>query len=982
MNSDAFAHYEILRYQSLTEDNIRLLLRTLSACVPAVDIHELYLHSQCEHKEETCPKKTIKKKAKDRIIEENIARRLQQLEEIDAQLLKTITKLPCEDTRYALDRCSHFKTDMGITLYKKHMIDLLWERKEYNIAIELYLQCTESPLYQSNEQKHAIRMSKRFEKHVGMNTSPAHYQLKYLSNALKPLDLYNKHRIILDPWQIKVVDNIRALRTTIVSAPTSCGKTWLACYPACKEMNEYNVLYVVPTEALAFQIAATLVASNESSRALPHMIVPSVPLQDALKTSSRLWVGTIQELHMLLLLSPDVFARNKIKLDYIVYDEVHTIYHTVKNKTINRHPELGESYKFVLKSFATIPFLALSATLASPEQAVTDLASYTKIDIKDIDIIHHSDRFINMTRHVIVDESIVQVYPLAYLKDANSSMSNAIGSVGLTPADTLLLYTCLSKIWPDDERLQSEYSPQTFFSGAESRLLSLNEVADYERKLKFLLLETSQESSKILEVMHTVFGQGLSSPRSDDVKGFASRLLKSVGMSREFMPCLVFTYASYETVSLFEEIVSQLATREEEVMPFYRENIEYLQTIHENFVKTYEEERASIAKDIHDTKKSGSNGPSLEARLLDFKLGAHSAFQLAWQRRFMKQSKELHEHGNTIALSALETEYNRIRDTFHPENPVDIYQKHPDFCCSPKGISVSADTIREIRRRLCLATQSNVDYNNIYIQGLKRGIGIYSVLTPSAYNLEVQLMAQRGMLGIVISDNSLALGINMPFRSTCILGRLTPDSDSVMTHLDYTQMIGRSGRRGLDREGHVIHLGLSNLEIANLMFSSHIDSVQDIPLLKSEIDVNVKIDTITDTLCACLEAIGSTSTSNWMRREDGLNKLNIICSQFTNVDQASTRAIFLLLSFAMYGNDPNDIDKDRDVATYIDKCFAMQSISPSSLHHCFFEMVEVLRVIHNVLITNPRFEYYQIVRHIAYAFHLSCQLMYKANILK
>jgi hypothetical protein len=124
---------------------------------------------------------------------------------------------------------------------------------------------------------------------------------------------------------------------------------------------------------------------------------------------------------------------------------------------------------------------------------------------------------------------------------------------------------------------------------------------------------------------------------------------------------------------------------------------------------------------------------------------------------------------------------------------------------------MSADNIREIRRFFRKSLNINVNYNNIFIQGLKRGIGIYTSEMPECYNQVVQRLAQNGKLGFVISDETLALGINMPFRSTCILGF----KDSIdFPRLLYEQMIGRSGRRGKDTQGHIIY---ANVDWKNLM---------------------------------------------------------------------------------------------------------------------------------------------------------------------
>ena len=73
---------------------------------------------------------------------------------------------------------------------------------------------------------------------------------------------------------------------------------------------------------------------------------------------------------------------------------------------------------------------------------------------------------------------------------------------------------------------------------------------------------------------------------------------------------------------------------------------------------------------------------------------------------------------------------------------------------------------------------------------------------PDIYKNIVQSLSQQKKLGIIISDESLALGINMPIRSTIILGYNDID---IFDNLIYQQMIGRSGRRGLDVEGNIIY---------------------------------------------------------------------------------------------------------------------------------------------------------------------------------
>ena len=124
---------------------------------------------------------------------------------------------------------------------------------------------------------------------------------------------------------------------------------------------------------------------------------------------------------------------------------------------------------------------------------------------------------------------------------------------------------------------------------------------------------------------------------------------------------------------------------------------------------------------------------------------------------------------------------------------------------------MTANKIRDLRNTIRKKLNISVAYTNVFMQGLKRGIGIYTADMPPIYNMIVQQLAQTGTLGYVIADVSLALGINMPFRSSCILGY----KDSTSFQIDnYLQMIGRSGRRGMDREGHIIY---ANVDWTGLM---------------------------------------------------------------------------------------------------------------------------------------------------------------------
>jgi len=74
-------------------------------------------------------------------------------------------------------------------------------------------------------------------------------------------------------------------------------------------------------------------------------------------------------------------------------------------------------------------------------------------------------------------------------------------------------------------------------------------------------------------------------------------------------------------------------------------------------------------------------------------------------------------------------------------------------------------------------------------------------------------LAQKGRLAVVFSDEALAYGVNMPFRSCVFCG----DMGDSLTALIAQQMQGRAGRRGMDVQGNVIYLGMEWSYIENLM---------------------------------------------------------------------------------------------------------------------------------------------------------------------
>merc|ERR1712194_460403 len=151
----------------------------------------------------------------------------------------------------------------------------------------------------------------------------------------------------------------------------------------------------------------------------------------------------------------------------------------------------------------------------------------------------------------------------------------------------------------------------------------------------------------------------------------------------------------------------------------------------------------------------------------------------------------------------------------------DTTKPHEKYVLSSAGKRLNFNEVEDIIADMKKAGES-VDINHALIRGLRRGIAIYTNEVGFAcYRRQVQMLAQKGRLAVVFSDDALAYGVNMPFRSCIFCG----DMGDALTPLIAQQMQGRAGRRGLDVQGNVIYLGMEWPYIENLMLGQITDVV-------------------------------------------------------------------------------------------------------------------------------------------------------------
>jgi ATP-dependent RNA helicase HelY len=121
------------------------------------------------------------------------------------------------------------------------------------------------------------------------------------------------------------------------------------------------------------------------------------------------------------------------------------------------------------------------------------------------------------------------------------------------------------------------------------------------------------------------------------------------------------------------------------------------------------------------------------------------------------------------------------------------------------------ETIRafaqERTAHLSEADLSVLDYSRWSSQ-LEAGAAPHHAGLVPAFKETVEQLFAAGLLKVVFATETLALGINMPARTVVLesLSKWSGEGHEVMQPGDYTQLTGRSGRRGIDEVGYGVVL--------------------------------------------------------------------------------------------------------------------------------------------------------------------------------
>jgi len=599
------------------------------------------------------------------------------------------------------------------------------------------------------------------------------FQLTEMADRLPPLSRYNR-KLQLEPWQFDILQAIDNRESAVVCAPTSSGKTILSTY-TCKNANG-PVLFVLPSEVLVWQVASLYYQFFKGN---VTVCTDQITFQEV-TGEAQVYVGTPIALERSLSkvrgIAGDEMTKGEREFmildggfnqfDYLVLDEVHTL----------NGPE-GDALQRIIKA-CNCPMLALSATIGNAVQlkdwfacVVNEHREATVIDApeqeENVVLKEHYSRFINLQRYVVTEKEgkdgkteakLTKLHPVAAMTaDRLKNEPELISALSMTPHDMMTLWKRLKSMFPGTA-LEELDNPDNFFNQYvdESKRITLNQTKEYETRLKARLTELCGSHPELYEKLRVAQEPPPLKAKkdvSDDLYDVVKQLKE-----RDLLPAVAFQLNTYGAFNMFKEVLARLESDQVAEFPNYRKDLIRVAR-----------EKAQMRK-VAEGKANRENAAEAEA-------DAQAGF---------------------------------VDDSLVNE---DTTRPHEKYVLSSAGKRLNFSEVENIISDMKKSGEK-VDINHALIRGLRRGIAIYTnEVGFSCYRRQVQMLASQGRLAVVFSDDALAYGVNMPFRSCIFCGDMGED----LTPLIAQQMQGRAGRRGMDVQGNVVYLGMDWNYIENLM---------------------------------------------------------------------------------------------------------------------------------------------------------------------
>jgi hypothetical protein len=458
-------------------------------------------------------------------------------------------------------------------------------KNNIDIIVHMYLLLKDSDYKLSNELKIQYQDIINDMNRIVTTVDLIKFQFEKLYTEMPPLN--QKTFKSLNQWQIDVVNNIDNNISTIVCATTSAGKSVLSGYTVTKG----RILFVVPTDALAWQIASFLGGILNSDIPIITLTYQSKPKRDEFipkLNSAKAIVGTADCIL-------DYLPLINCNFSWIIFDEIHMI----------GKPE-GFAMESIAKILHNIPFLALTATIGNVEY----LDSWFKsLSDKPVQTITYNKRFFNLQKYYYdpVNNDFNTLNPLSLVSEQdfrNKSIKNK--NMDPTPKDTWSLVLLLKEYKVDLLHLD----PYVYFDKDER--IELNKAIQYFNDLINFMSDVwayyPEEFSAIL--------QHYSNINIGNEPIVLSKMITKL-IETNKTPAIIFQKNNLACLKLVRNLSKMIDNEENIKYPnLYNERIKKQKEIKENIKKTEKKEREKQMTEKQELKNLLENDSKIEEEIV------------------------------------------------------------------------------------------------------------------------------------------------------------------------------------------------------------------------------------------------------------------------------------------------------------------------------------------------------------------------------
>ena len=620
------------------------------------------------------------------------------------------------------------------------------------------------------------------------------FQLFFLGSDMdRPIGTKPDDRVMFKPdlWQRNLLDIVDARESALVCAPTASGKTFI-CYYAIEQVlrsdNESIAVYVAPSKALLNQVEAEIYVRFSSKKypANSSMELCGTLSQDFSKNVANCQVlVTLPNMLEQLFMSPTYNAVAR-RIRYVVLDEVHCI----------GESESSLSWEHSIQ-LLPCPFLALSATVGNPQTFHSWLNETAKRrGNPKVHLIEYKERFNDIQKNMY--SSDCGIYPLHPY--AGLSYREAKGGIPadlvMTPPEAALWFMYLKEVLPENSLRW--LTPSEYFAGCQS-VITKRQFRFYERtlwKVTCGLLESAELSEKQFEQIHAKLLLSRRIGDAESLNALWKELSKTGSVKKSSQ---IVSGLANDAVSTIPKEARYNDPSELSKMLRKLESVGLLPTIVFNFdrgeINSMVESLTSLLQTRQWKKYHGTEERSYRTKQENKK--RKDAYEALLERRelMLKKKRSEEDFDETEVADDLPAPPVMVEDEFDA-----------DF--SFAGIRAMGDPdVEEMINKL-----RGPKVKDIYIEALRRGIGMHHEGCNTRYRRTVEILFRRGFLRVVIATGTLALGINMPCKSTVFAG-----ASVELNGLMFKQMSGRAGRRGFDLIGHVVFTDASFHDISRII---------------------------------------------------------------------------------------------------------------------------------------------------------------------